>query len=509
MTTATTPTTITDDEGFVFKPFDPIEDNEDPSAIPLSLVPDSMRPIVGGKSAELEVPVELPLSVCLSVVAAVTQSRWSVKVKEGFEVPINCYIAVPADPGEMKTPTIGPLIAPLIQWEKHERERAKLEDSQHETKRRLLQKKIGKLERQAEKDDADLDAIAAEIDEAKREMPPEIVPRRLLADDATPEALGFLLGIQRGNLSVLSDEGAAFLRTIGGHYNDGKANIDGILRAFDGSPVRIDRSNGRDVHLDSARLTLCLLIQKAVAEDLLSNSEFVERGLVQRFLWMLPSNSRIGERTFRGAPTDHRVIHDWHTLVGNLLKWAPAAEDDHGTTTHPIGLTTHAMQVWDAYRMAIERSVGKMDEQDVRRQVRLKWAGQVLRLAGLIHCADFVAENPDRAPHERAVGEKTMQHAVALASVLLDHADHALSAGREDRQKLRMTRVLKMLNRHDPEPVLAGELWRNLRNASALFPDKTAVEQAATDLFNRGYIRFKQSGKSGVYRLTEAALFSD
>lgn len=485
---------------WTWHPFAPLEDELRARVVP-ALLPDSIREVVVAISAELEVPLELPLACALGVASAVCQSRWSVSIKPGWTEPTSLFIAVPADPGERKTPTLRKFIGPLIEWEKADRERCDEANKKTASMRAMVSKQLKALENEAANSD-DLKALAERMDKLRDELPAVQTAGRLFVDDTTPEQLTAVMRDAGGSIAAITDEGGAFLSRIAGHYS-GAPNIDAALKGWDNGPLRIDRANGRSVYLNHARLSLTLLMQSGVARDALTNPEFMQRGLVHRFLWLLPSNDHIGQRTGEGPPVPDALLRGWSRLIAELLSWSPAEVADHGTTTHVISLTDAARERHHRYAQAIERAIGDMDEGDPRRTYRQKWPGQTARLAGVLHSLEQAEQG--KPAHAAQITDASMTGAIALASVLLDQADSALAMLGQDLRLERAKRIIKRLKAAG-EPVTSADLWRKLRKVVSLFEGKEQYDDALDLLFRRGYAAWREEGKTEWLQLTPPAL---
>src|SRR5690606_7418544 len=102
------------------------------------------------------------------------------------------------------------------------------------------------------------------LDDAERAVPP--LPR-VLADDATPEALVRLLA-DHGRIAVVAAEGDV-LRIVDGRYaRDGAARLGELTRAWSGDPIRVDRIGREPVHVPRPALTLALAVQPSVVPSL-------------------------------------------------------------------------------------------------------------------------------------------------------------------------------------------------------------------------------------------------
>lgn len=135
---------------------------------------------------------------------------------------------------------------------------------------------------------ADVNATADEIANFKLVTAP-----RLLADDATPEAMTKLLSEQGGVMTIMSTEGGIF-EILAGRYS-GTINIDAFLKAHTGDPIIVDRISRPPLYIPSPRLTMVLTVQPSVIKDLADKPGFRGRGLLAR-CWFSVPNSMVGYR---------------------------------------------------------------------------------------------------------------------------------------------------------------------------------------------------------------------
>ena len=156
---------------------------------------------------------------------------------------------------------------------------------------------------------AEQSKIIEEIKALERDLPRIPNAPRLLADDFTPEALGELMSRQDQRIGVLGSEGGLF-DTLAGRYSNGVPNIDAVLKFWAGETTYVDR-RGRDaIFLEDPHLTVVLSPQPEVVQGLAGKPGFRGRGLVARFLYLLPE-SRLGAR--KAEPS--RSVVTWTRLA--------------------------------------------------------------------------------------------------------------------------------------------------------------------------------------------------
>ena len=129
--------------------------------------------------------------------------------------------------------------------------------------------KIDRLKQEAirEKGDATLEEVLkAQKDLSELE---EVKSIRLLADDASPEALTTLLYQNSGKIAVISAEGGIF-DIAAGRYSE-KANIDVFLKSFSGDPILVDRKGRASESITDPALTMLLFAQPSVLQEIMKN----------------------------------------------------------------------------------------------------------------------------------------------------------------------------------------------------------------------------------------------
>src|SRR5262249_28084313 len=144
-----------------------------------------------------------------------------VEARPGWREPTNLYLAVAMAVGNRKTLVVRATTEPLYQGELDAIEKMRITVAEEKAQRQIADQRAVEAQRAAARaDDDQLDALTqAAIDAAviAESITVSEVPR-LLADDATPEALGTLMAEQHGRLAVISAEGGIF-DAIAGRYS--------------------------------------------------------------------------------------------------------------------------------------------------------------------------------------------------------------------------------------------------------------------------------------------------
>lgn len=224
-----------------------------------------------------------------------------------------------------------------------------------------------------------------------------------------------------GAMSILSDEGGVF-DIMSGLYSNGRANIDLFLQSHSASPVRVDRGSKPPILLDKAILSMGLSIQPLTLETICNDKKFIGRGLVARFLYVVPT-SNLGYRNLDAPSIAEEIIQKYHLGIMNLLKHLECYSNQENFHVY-LELTSEAYEKWLEYARLIE---GLMNEEVGVLSHMTDWAaklpGAVARISGLLH----VMRYHNSRPWDNPISFEDMANAVKIGQCLVYHALKAYS----------------------------------------------------------------------------------
>ena len=209
----------------------------------------------------LSVPVDLAALAALGVISTAIAGAVEIQLKSDWKEPANLYLVGIARSGEGKSPMLTKLEAPLLEIERDRQEQFRTVQADAETQRAILEKRRRSAINEGKDDDAY--KAARDLDDL-----PALALPRLVAHDATPEALVKLLSENGGRLGVISDEGGEVFELSFRYGNSGRANLGIYLHGWDGRRYVEDRA-GRDPRtIDRTTLTMALMVQQVHLERL-------------------------------------------------------------------------------------------------------------------------------------------------------------------------------------------------------------------------------------------------
>ncbi|SBW21010.1 hypothetical protein FDG2_1865 [Candidatus Protofrankia californiensis] len=457
-----------------------------PPPFPVDVFPDWARQMIDATSVFHQTDPAMAAAVVLSVLSATAGGRLEVEARPGWREPVNLYLATVAEPGERKSPVHGCLTGPLLAAEATLAARVEPLAAENAALRDIAGRAAEAARTTAAKaakdkrEDLTAEAVAATLAAEAITIP--ALPR-LFADDATPEALATLMAENGGRMALISDEGGVF-DILAGRFST-VPNLDPYLKGHAGRPMRVDRKGREAEFIARPALTVGVMIQPAVLRQFGSDDNLAGRGLVARFLFVLPA-SLAGWRDINPPPippgvtaTYHQRIHD---LAATLAEWTDPAV---------VTLTEDAAALRVAQAERIETELRPGGAYREMREWANKLAGTTLRLAGLLHVAHHPADSWRRPIHA-----DQMAGAIALADTLAAHYTTALSTVTADPTATPARTALRFLIDRQISSFTRRELHRRAYRHFPRAADVTAVLDTLTTL---GWIRQTPNGRYQVH----------
>jgi len=378
-----------------------------------------------------QTPVDMAAMQGLTVCSAAIAGRIDCEVRPGYIEPVNLYTATMMAPGNRKSSVHASATAPLHEHEQRLIENARSDFAIAASERRVEERRLASLEKQAASDgDKSDDARASLRDVATwlEENPAPALPQ-IITDDATAEALAIAMQQQGGTISSFSPEGGCF-DNMAGKYGE-KPNFDIQLKAHGGDRFRQTRVSRIKIDIERPVLTCCYTLQPYHFEQLAATRDLRGRGLLARFLYSVPA-SFIGSRVSAAAVP--AIIQEQYRNMVLQLCCLP-----DGTFT----FSTEADECLLAWFDELEPRLGP----DGDLQYIADWGGKLVgataRIAAILQAvkqgSDWVATT--------TVEADTVEAAIEVARYLIPHAERAFG----------------LLTGHGHHETVAQELLRRIR----------------------------------------------
>lgn len=450
------------------------------SDFPIDALPPELAEYVTQEADAKQVPVDLPGCLALGATAAAVAGKARVFLNDDWTEPLNNNFLSVLPSGERKSPTFKELFKPIEEKEQELVAGKSPEILRLQTERDILEKRLQNTKTIAAKAsdeerlgaEADARELAAEL--SKSEIP--VVPR-LLADDATPEAVAGLLADHHGRLAIVSTEGGIF-DIIAGRYSESTPNLDVYLKGYSGDTIRVDRRSRPPEFVADPCLTVVLTVQPDVIRDLSEKRGFRGRGFLARWNYSLP-NSKVGFRNIDAPSVSPEVRAKWKQLQDAILN-LPYPKN---TGTPLIQLSSGARKKFQTFRKEVEIDLRAGGELDGLVDWGNKLCGNVARIAGLLHTIQWVRGSG--YPWNTQIPPEIMANAIRLGNYFKDHAKAAFALMGADGRVVDAKRVWANISHHEMKEFSVRDLWQKVRGG---FSKVTDLEDVLHLLVDLGYL---------------------
>lgn len=327
------------------------------------------------------------------------------------------------------------------------------------------------------KDPEEAKALAEQL--AKEEEAQPKIPSipRVWTSDSTTEALANLMAENNETCSLMSAEGGIF-ETMAGRYANSVPNIDLYLMAHAGDSVRIDRSGKPPIILDNPRLSIALAVQPDVIQSLSTKPGFQGRGLLGRFLYVMP-RSNLGERTGITEQLNPFSEISYVEQIKTLLDATHKAKTKNLAHSR-VKLSADAFNVWFEFWKEIEKQLGY----DGTFEHCTDWAGKlpgaVARIAGVFH---FIRHGLEGI--SSTINVEDMTAAVETGRALSTHALQVYGLMKSDPEIESAKALLRWMRRHNKQDFTARDAHQAHKSR---FLRVAELDKPLDILVERGYI---------------------
>lgn len=432
-------------------------------------------------AADTETPPELAVGMILVTCATAAARGLRVIVKPGYSEPCNLWMVVTLPPGNRKSAVQSDATAPLVAWEQDQARIMASEINRIASERKALEARAKELRNKTarEQDANKAKELAREASEIEAELPEIPMQPQLWTSDATPERLGTLLSQHGECMAWLSSEGGVF-DLLQGRYSNGIPNLDLVLKAHSGDPDRVDRGSRPAISLRSPRLSIGLSPQPDVLRGLAAKPGFRGRGLLGRFLYLLPP-SPLGYRSLQTKPVPEGVRDAYQAGIRAMLDLEPATDEHGDERPHPLQLSEEAYAEWHEFARAIEVQMQPGRELEHCTDWAGKAPGAAARLAGVLHGI----KHAHGRPWETVINAETMTEALEIMGVVTRHSLAALGMMGADPTIAAARLVWDWIERGRRDRFTVREAFNALRGS---FPRVAHLQEALAALEERGYI---------------------
>ncbi len=430
-------------------------------------------------SEATETPLEMAVGMVLAACATATARRLVVHVREGYSEPTNLWMLVALPSGNRKSSVQSAVTAPLLAWERDKAAEMDAEIQQLASEAQNIAARIKSLRARAakENDATKRQRLWDQIDDMR--IPDVPIRPQLWTSDATPERLGSLLAEHGECMAWLSSEGGVF-DLLAGRYSKGVPNLDLALKAHSGDAERVDRGSRPAVYLEKPRLTVGLSPQPSVLHGLANQRGFRGRGLLARFLYMMPP-SLLGYRDLMPRSVPQAVESAYHAGLRAMLDWEPTYDEKGGERAHIVRLSAEAQREWREFAMHIETGM----RPGARLEHFSDWAGKAPGAAARIAAVLHGIEHAHGRPWEHEISFETMAAALEITAVIRDHSLAAIVQMGTDQSMQDASKVWRWIENRRLDHCTMRDIHVGLKGS---FPRVEGIRKALDVLSERGLV---------------------
>lgn len=411
-------------------------------AFPPAIAP--IRDFVVGLAEAVQVPVDVTAMQLLPIASVCIAHKLEVQTASNHTEIGSIYSLCLLESGNRKSSAVKRMIAPLLQWELEEAERAKPQIALQEERRKIDEARLQTLRKRAANDSGDTATKAKkEAEELAQRLANETIltTPQLITTEPTPEKLAMIMKNNHERTLIASAEADALDVMLGRYSKGGTPNLGIFLAGHSGDFVKQDRVGRAPIHLESPALSIALTVQPEAVTQLFANPQARGRGAVARFLKCVPV-SLLGKRKIDPDQLPDELVKTYDAVLRRLLNETIPNKPTIITLDVDASLHFREFCTW------IESELGKGGGLHSHKEWAGKLAGAIARIALAFHGLKWGLTGTC-AP---AIDGPTMRAALAWSPYLIDHERIAAGIVGTDPVVTIAGRVLEWLLHNPPSP---------------------------------------------------------
>lgn len=357
----------------------------------------------------LQLSEELTTSAILVAIATAVQGKFHVKIKDGYTEELNIAMMLIARSSERKSPLLNNVFSPITHYVRqfNEDNNTIIEQNKEELKLLLKTKEeiVKELSSTKQRKNENItEASLSEIVDKIINFDKPVNKKTLYVNDITLEALAVAIQNNDSKLTLIDDEGTIF-KIVSGVYKNGVVDMDVLLRALSNDKIIQHRISRNEINISNPKLSALIAVQPIVANEILENKVFNEKGLAGRILKCKPI-SFIGHRKFDTEPVSYDIYNKYKDKLIKLL----SIENE---TSVEICLSDSAYELLIKFSNNIEQMLNTNYKHI--ESFCGKLLGKAIRLAGLLEVANMEFEGDIML----GISQETMFYAIKLTEYYL------------------------------------------------------------------------------------------
>lgn len=369
---------------------------------PASALPPKLYDAVSRLERSIQSPFAMIASSAIAAIALASQRGYLVERKPGLVLPVGMAFMTLALPSERKSATDSRLLLPIRNFENRLDSQTLEKLKEWRVAQAILNAKKTGITRAITRsitrgeDASEYEQKLITLLKSASEKPKHT---RLIANDATADAILQFLQNYGNSCGVMIDEGGLFF--------DSRASKHAALFAalWSGNDRRVDRTNDDSFTLRSPRFTISIMTQPKVLHSFLANKgkHWRDTGLLSRFLFSYPV-STIG---FRAEDVNFPIVADLSAYDARILEILSSAPCSGSVENVTLKFEDSARRSLAEYANLIEINIRPNAFYSDISDAASKIAENAARMAALFHIFEG---------YEGPIKEDTLSRAISICN---------------------------------------------------------------------------------------------
>jgi hypothetical protein len=365
-------------------------------------------------ASTIQAPIPMIANSLLAAASLVAQPFANVTLLHGRSVPISNFFVSIGDSGERKSAVDAYATKPITQHQSMLQQQyiAEFIDYTDELE-------VYEAARRNAKKGKTRAIIAAQL-AAVGEPPVKPLGYLIVCSDPTVEGIYRQLNEGQSSIGIFSDEGGLLLGGYGMSEANKLATLARLSKLWDGAPFDRVRSGDGIGLLEHRRMSLHLMMQSVVADELLSDEVANGQGFLPR-CWVTYPESTAGTRFFVDEnPEDSAEIKAYYDRLTSLLEAEKPVykADKQQLCPSVLMLTPTAKQLLIGFHDAVEVQTARGGRYGLIKGFANKAAEHCARMAGVL---TIIEQGSDAVKNRVMIDDVMMHNAITLTQWYLDH----------------------------------------------------------------------------------------
>lgn len=385
-------------------------------------------------------PISLIACSALANVSLACQALANVARDELLTSPTSLFFLVVASSGERKSAVDKTFGQAIRNWELQVREtlqdEVRASKSLHQSWRAQRAGLLSQIRRSASDPLLNSDILENQYIALMDEEPIIPLVPMLFFEDTTQEALAHHLANGWPSASLWSDEGGLVLSGHGMQSNSTKF-IALLNRLWDGKEFIAHRKTTDSFVVQHRRLTLNLMMQPLLLEQLLAKNDNISRqsGFLARCLISYPE-SNMGERFYKEPPKSSMALNKFNNQIQKCLNQSLYLDRSGCKHIETIQLSKAAKRIWVKFFNGTELGLKHQPHLVLIKDFASKAAENVARLAGLFQLFDG---------KEQDINSESLEQAIEIINWHLNETNKIMNSTNYNTQNNSATKLLHWL----------------------------------------------------------------